>query len=113
MCEPQACGLYSFLDHEGHTPIQVEWDMKYWWPHCEAIYACFLAAQITDDRYWDSWFERLYEYTYNHFPDREYGEWFGYLRRDGSVAVDLKGTISKVRFMFQECSCSCKVSIPE
>lgn len=91
-------GLYSFLDHEGHTPIQVEWDMKYWWPHCEAIYACFLAAQITDDRYWDSWFERLYNYTYNHFPDREYGEWFGYLRRDGSLVVDLKGNHFKGPF---------------
>ena len=27
--------------------------------------------------------DRVIDYAFSHFSDREYGEWFGYLRRDG------------------------------
>jgi mannose/cellobiose epimerase-like protein (N-acyl-D-glucosamine 2-epimerase family) len=30
-------------------------------------------------------------WTWSHFRDAEYGEWFGYLHRDGSPALSLKG----------------------
>ena len=29
------------------------------------------------------WFEKITAYAFEHFSDREYGEWYGYLRRDG------------------------------
>lgn len=29
------------------------------------------------------WFEKITDYAFTHFSDKEYGEWFGYLRRDG------------------------------
>ena len=38
------------------------------------------------------------DWTYAHFPDREYGEWYGYLHRDGSVAQPAKGNIFKGPF---------------
>jgi len=37
------------------------------------------------------WFERLHDYTWKHFPDPEYGEWYGYLNRAGEVLLPLKG----------------------
>jgi len=91
-------GLYSFLDVEGRQPAQIEWDMKYWWPHCEALIATLMAYSATGDRRWEHWFETLHNYTFSHFPDRTYGEWFGYLRRDGSIANTVKGNHYKVCF---------------
>ena len=91
-------GLFSFVDLEGRTPAQIEWDMKYWWPHTEAVYACLLAWALTEDPKWERWFETLHAYTWSHFPDPLHGEWFGYLRRDGSVASDVKGNHYKGAF---------------
>ena len=72
--------------------------MKYWWPHTEAVYGCLLAWALTEDPYWERWFETLHDYAWRHFPDPAYGEWFGYLRRDGSVASDVKGNHYKGAF---------------
>ena len=38
------------------------------------------------------------EWAFAHFPDKEYGEWYGYLHRDGSVAQPAKGNIFKCPF---------------
>ena len=32
------------------------------------------------------------------FPDKEYGEWYGYLHRDGTVAQPAKGNLFKGPF---------------
>ena len=37
-------------------------------------------------------------WTYRHFPDAEYGEWYGYLHRDGRISVPLKGNLWKSFF---------------
>ena len=39
-------------------------------------------ASLLDDL--AAWYERAHDYTFAHFPDPDYGEWFGYLNRDGS-----------------------------
>ena len=84
-------GIFYFLDIKGFPPQQLEWDQKLWWVHAEAI-VCMLKAyhHTGDERCWQ-WFERLHEYTWAHFPDKENGEWFGYLNRKGEVLLPLKG----------------------
>ena len=37
------------------------------------------------------WFEKVDSYAWSHFPDPEYGEWYGYLNRRGEVLLPLKG----------------------
>ena len=91
-------GLYSFLDLDGRQPAQIEWDMKYFWPHNEASIATLMAYSATGDRRWERWFETLHEYSFTHFPDRVHGEWFGYLHRDGTVANTVQGNHYKVCF---------------
>ena len=91
-------GLFSFVDVKGYQPEQVEWDMKYWWPHTEAMYAALLAHYITGKDKYLIWFEKLFEWSYSHFPDTKYGEWFGYLHRDGTVALTFKGNNWKSPF---------------
>ncbi|MBN1555330.1 MAG: AGE family epimerase/isomerase [Phycisphaerae bacterium] len=84
-------GLLYYVDVLGKPCIQYEHDMKLWWPHNEAIYATLLAHHMTGKPQYERWYERLHEYSYQHFPDPEYGEWFKYLHRDGTVSTTLKG----------------------
>jgi N-acylglucosamine 2-epimerase len=91
-------GIFSFVDMDEKTPAQIEWDMKYWWPHCEATYACLLAWALSGKGKWERWFDILHDYTWKHFPDPVHGEWFGYLHRDGSIANDVKGNHYKGAF---------------
>ncbi|MEM8711289.1 MAG: AGE family epimerase/isomerase [Planctomycetota bacterium] len=84
-------GLYYFLDSEGFSPTQLEWSMKLWWPHCEAMVGTLVAWRATGDDRWLMKFERVAEWTYAHFPDPEHGEWFGYLDREGRVSQRFKG----------------------
>lgn len=106
-------GLFSFVDIEGRQPEQLEWDMKLWWPHNEAIYATLLAYHVTGERRYEQWFERILDYTLSHFPDREFGEWFGYLHRDGSVALDMKGNMWKGPFHLPRQQLYCHLLLKE
>ena len=88
-------GLLYFVDAEGKPPTRLEWDMKLWWPHAEALYALLLALHLSGDEKYAAWFERMHDWTFAHFPDPEYGGWYGYLRRDGSLSTPLKGGMWK------------------
>lgn len=84
-------GIFYFLDIKGHPPLQLEWDQKLWWVHVEALVAMAKAIQMTGDQRCVEWFHKLHDYTWAHFKDKEYPEWFGYLNRRGEVLLDLKG----------------------
>lgn len=91
-------GLFYFLDSEGKQPFNLEWDMKLWWPHNEALIALLMAKIHTNDKKYDIWFEKVYNWSMEYFLDKEYGEWFGYLHRDGSLSQTVKGSIWKGTF---------------
>ncbi len=84
-------GIFYFMDIKGYPPQQLEWDQKLWWVHIEALIAMIKGYRLTGREELLDWFLRLHDYTWNHFPDRDYGEWFGYLNRRGEVLLDLKG----------------------
>ena len=84
-------GLFAFLDAEGHSPVQLEWSLKLWWPHCEALLATLHAWRATGDVRWFDEFERVADWTFAHFPDPHHGEWYGYLDRQGHVSQRFKG----------------------
>ena len=106
-------GLFSFVDLDHKTPVQVEADMKYWWPHNESIYATLLAYSLTGDEKYENWFDRIHQWSEQHFPDREHGEWFGYLHRDGTVAVDMKATGWKGPFHLPRQQLNCILLLQE
>lgn len=84
-------GIFYFLDIKGNPPQQLEWDQKLWWVHIETIISLLKGFLLTgDERCWQ-WFEKVHAYTWEHFPDPENGEWFGYLNRQGEVLLPLKG----------------------
>ena len=96
--DKQYGGILAFVDIEGKPAEQLEWDMKLWWPHTEALYAFLLAHFITGDERYEAWFDTIHDWSFRHFEDPDYGEWYGYLHRDGTVANTLKGSIWKGPF---------------
>jgi N-acylglucosamine 2-epimerase len=84
-------GYYYFLDVDGRPPLMLEWNMKLWWPHCEALVAFAHAYEATGDNAWLERFQQVHDYTWSHFPDRGHGEWFAYLDRHGQPTHYLKG----------------------
>ncbi|MBQ3537371.1 MAG: AGE family epimerase/isomerase, partial [Clostridia bacterium] len=45
-------GIIAFTDLLGYPPVQLEWDMKLWWPQCEAMIALRMAyLQFGDEKY--------------------------------------------------------------
>lgn len=91
-------GILYFVDAKGLTPDPMEHDMKLWWPHCEAMYATLLGYNMTGDAALLQWHERVREWTLSRFPDPEFGEWYGYLNRDGSPSKRIKGNMWKGPF---------------
>lgn len=91
-------GLLYFVDIEGKPAEQLEWDMKLWWPHTEALYALLLAYHITGDEKYEKWYEVVHDWSFNHFEDKTFGDWYGYLHRDGTVSNTLKGSMWKGPF---------------
>ncbi len=91
-------GMIQYRDALGKSLSEYHQDMKFWWPQCEAAIAALMAYSITkDDRYLEH-FLAVDEYISERFIDREYGEWFGYLHRDGTLATPLKGNLYKGPF---------------
>ena len=84
-------GLYYFTDIQGKPMLPLEAEMKLWWPHTEAIHAVILAYRLTREKKWLEWLERLDQYVFSHFPDQDYGEWFGYCDRHGNITNTCKG----------------------
>ncbi|GAB4019015.1 AGE family epimerase/isomerase [Spirosoma migulaei] len=89
--DTQHGGLFYFMDSQGHPPQQLEWDQKLWWVHVETLVTLLKGYQKTSNQGCWSWFERVHAYTWAHFPDPVYGEWYGYLNRQGEVLLPLKG----------------------
>jgi N-acylglucosamine 2-epimerase len=89
--DQQYGGLYYFMDVDGLPPLPLEANMKLWWPHTEAIYACILAHSLARDPKWLQWLERIDAYAFAHFSDPTHGEWFGYCDRRGELTNTAKG----------------------
>jgi len=84
-------GIYYFLDISGKPLQQLEWDQKLWWVHIETLISLAKGYYFTGTQDCLTWFDKVHDYTWSHFPDRQYGEWFGYLNRRGEVLLPLKG----------------------
>lgn len=88
-------GLLYFVGVD-ERPVQEYWhDMKFWWPQNEAEIATLLAYQLTGKDHYLEMHSQVHEWSWSHFPDAEFGEWFGYLHRDGSLSSKVKGTMWK------------------
>lgn len=96
-------GCYYFVDLNNRPCEQLEWDMKLWWVHNEILIATLMAYCVTKDETYIHWFEKVHEYAFGHFHDKDQGEWYGYLHRDGTVSHTQKGSMWKGPFHLPRC----------
>ena len=92
-------GLLYFIDCLGKPPEAYEHDMKLWWPHDEILISSLMLYRDTGKQEYLNWFHTCLDYCRRHFSDPEYGEWYGYLRRDGLPTMpSTKGSTFKGPF---------------
>ncbi|MDD2611460.1 MAG: AGE family epimerase/isomerase [Bacteroidales bacterium] len=89
--DKQFGGIFYFMDRLGYPTQQLEWDQKLWWVHIETLISLLKGYQLTGSKECLQWFEKVHDYTWSHFKDTEYPEWYGYLNRRGEVLLSLKG----------------------
>ena len=91
-------GIIYFRDVRG-LPVQEYWhDMKFWWPQNEAIIATLLAYECTGEPKYLQWHSMAHDWAHEHHADPKFGEWYGYLHRDGRISSTAKGTMWKGPF---------------
>jgi len=91
-------GIIYFRDALGKSATEYWHDMKFWWPQNEAAIANLMAFSLTGNTSYADNFMQVHEYVHTRFADGEYGEWFGYLHRDGTLSTPLKGNMYKGPF---------------
>lgn len=91
-------GIIYFRDCKNKPPQEYWHDMKFWWPQNEAIIATLYGYLATKDRKYLENHQLISKWTYERFPDREYGEWYGYFHKDGSLSQPAKGNMYKGPF---------------
>lgn len=107
-------GLLYFIDCQGKPPEAYEHDMKLWWPHNEIMISSLMLYRDTGDEKYFDWFEKVMDYCKKHFADPEYGEWYGYLRRDGlPTQPSTKGSTFKGPFHLPRALIMCEQMLTE
>lgn len=84
-------GIFYFMDRLGKPSQKLEWDQKLWWVHIETLITLLKGYNLTGSKECLEWFEKIHEYSWAHFKDQEYPEWYGYLNRQGEPLLSLKG----------------------
>ena len=59
-------GILYYLDANGFSPTQLEWNMKLWWPHAEALIAFLMAYKDTKDDFFLEKFDLVFQYSFSH-----------------------------------------------
>ena len=73
--DPLHGGLFYFLDIGGYPPTQLEWGMKLWWVHCEAMLAFLKAYQATRiTKYW-TLFNQMMHICFTKVSNKNYDQY--------------------------------------
>lgn len=92
-------GILYNVDILGGPVEAYEHDMKIWWVHNEVIIAALMMYLHTGKERYKAILDEMIEYSFSHFSDREFGEWYASLDRNGVPnEPTLKGFIYKGPF---------------
>jgi N-acylglucosamine 2-epimerase len=94
--DDQEGGFFGGIDVETGEPTSPDAN-KNMWPHTEALYALLLAWAVTGEQWCLDWYHRTHEWTWEHFANREHGEWHRVVTREGDFPWDVTGPGEKPR----------------
>ncbi|MFL6663998.1 MAG: AGE family epimerase/isomerase, partial [Rhizobacter sp.] len=85
--DPRHAGKYAVCDGD-----------KYFWVQAESLAAAaLLAVRTGEGGYWD-WYDRLWDYAWQHFVDHRHGAWFRILDRENRKLSDEKSPAGKTDY---------------
>lgn len=104
--DEQFGGIVSYRDVKEIEPLQLDWNKavgmqwhdKNFWVNAETLYFTGLAAVVTEDAKWFDRFLKQHEWCNKNLFDREYGEWYSELYRDGKIKNSDKGSEWKAAY---------------
>ena len=73
-------------------------DDKYFWVQAESFAAAALLAQASGEQVYQAWYRRIWEYSWQHMVDHEYGAWYRILTRDNRNYDDHKSPAGKTDY---------------
>ena len=80
-------GLMYYRDALGRPMELLDFDMRIWWAHCEGIIASLMMYKVFGEEKYAEDFRKITDYSFARFSDREHGEWYGMLHRDGTPTL--------------------------
>ncbi|HNX97518.1 MAG TPA: AGE family epimerase/isomerase [Candidatus Aminicenantes bacterium] len=92
--DPRHGGFFQYVFRNG----RVARGEKVWWTQCEGIQALLLRQALDGKTGPGDRFRRLADFSFSHFADAEFGEWFTSCRADGTVRDDRKGGAWKAAY---------------
>jgi mannobiose 2-epimerase len=84
VCEDGLDREFGGLFYERHENGSAD-EVKAWWPQAEAVVGFFNAYQLTGDKKYAIEAYNIWKYIDKNFIDKEFGEWFNELSKDGKV----------------------------
>ncbi len=92
--DPEWGGLVLAFDSEwGGEPAWEHAMRKFWWVHTETLYALLLSWYHSRQQWCLDWHDRVFDWTFEHFPVPEHGEWTMRLTREGKRPESLLSLI--------------------
>ena len=76
-------GLFLYVDRNGGKPYLPHADTKPSWPHSETLCGALMAHETCREPWCLEWYQRIHDWVFAHFPNKEHGEWNHRLDRRG------------------------------
>ena len=71
---------------------------KYFWVQAESIAAAALLAKATGETVYKDWYQKIWQYSWEHMVDHKYGAWYQTLTQDNQKISDKKSPIAKTDY---------------
>lgn len=76
-------GLLYEAEKDGDNPAEIVDGDKHWWPQAEAVVGFLNAYELSGQQHFLDAAKRSWEFIEKHIIDRQFGEWFWLVSRDG------------------------------
>ena len=77
-------GLFYEAEIAAGKPMKIVNSEKHWWPQAEAVVGFLNAFELSGQRHFLAAAQRSWAFIEEHIVDREHGEWFWLVSRDGA-----------------------------
>lgn len=71
---------------------------KYFWVQAESFAAAALLAEATGEQVYRDWYQRIWDYSWQHMVDHQYGAWYRILTQNNQKYDDLKSPAGKTDY---------------